>query len=241
MLQLALLEVKSVTKRFGGLTAVNAVDMVVEERQIVGLIGPNGAGKTTLFACIAGFHSVDSGEIYFDGKRITGLTPDEICRAGLVRTFQIVKVLSKLTVLENVMIGAFLRNKNVPIARKKAMEVLDLCGLTRIADMKGAALTIADKKRVEVARALATEPKMILLDEVMAGLTPKESQDAIELIHKIRDAGITILMVEHVMEIIMPISDHLVVLDSGTKIAEGTAEEVAKNERVVHAYLGVKP
>ncbi|MGB9825975.1 MAG: ABC transporter ATP-binding protein, partial [Desulfofundulus sp.] len=154
---------------------------------------------------------------------------------------QIVKPLSKLTVLENVMIGAFLRNKSVPIARKKAMEVLDLCGLTPIADMKGAALTIADKKRVEVARALATEPKMILLDEVMAGLTPKESQDAIELIHKIRDAGITILMVEHVMEIIMPISDHLVVLDSGTKIAEGTAEEVAKNERVVHAYLGVKP
>lgn len=238
---MALLEVEAVTKKFGGLTAVNAVSMTIEEGQIVGLIGPNGAGKTTLFACIAGFHKVDSGEIRFAGRRITGLTPNQICEAGLVRTFQIVKILGKLTVLENVMVGTFLRDKSVAGARRKASEVLDICGLTPLADVKGSSLTIADKKRVEVARALATDPKLILLDEVMAGLTPKESQAAIELIHKIRGMGITILMVEHVMEIIMPISDHLVVLDSGTKIAEGTAVEVARNEKVVHAYLGVKP
>ena len=235
-----LLEVKSVTKRFGGLTAVNSVNMSIEKGNIVGLIGPNGAGKTTLFNCIAGYYQPDSGEIWFDGIRIDGMKPHEICTKKLARTFQIVKILNKLTVLDNVMVGAFLNNKNVKLAKNKAREILDFCNLTNVSDIKGSDLTIGDKKRVEVARTIATNPKLILFDEVMAGLNPKEGQEAIQLIYKVRDLGITILMVEHVMEIIMPISDRIVVLDLGSKIMEGTAAEVSKNEKVINAYLGVK-
>ena len=235
-----LLEVKSVTKRFGGLTAVNSVNMSIEKGNIVGLIGPNGAGKTTLFNCIAGYYQPDSGEIWFDGIRIDGMKPHEICTKKLARTFQIVKILNKLTVLDNVMVGAFLNSKNVNLAKNKAREILDFCNLTNVSDVKGSDLTIGDKKRVEVARTIATNPKLILFDEVMAGLNPKEGQEAIQLIYKVRDLGITILMVEHVMEIIMPISDRIVVLDLGSKIMEGTAAEVSKNEEVINAYLGVK-
>lgn len=235
-----LLEVKSVTKRFGGLTAVNSVNMSIEKGKIVGLIGPNGAGKTTLFNCIAGYYQPDSGEIWFDGIRINGMKPHEICTKKLVRTFQIVKILNKLTVLDNVMIGAFLNNKNVNLAKNKAREILDFCNLTNVSNVKGSDLTIGNKKRVEVARTIATDPKLILFDEVMAGLNPKEGQEAVNLIYKVRDLGITILMVEHVMEIIMPISDRIVVLDLGKKIMEGTAAEVSKNEKVINAYLGVK-
>jgi len=235
-----LLEVRSVTKRFGGLTAVNSVNMSIEKGKIVGLIGPNGAGKTTLFNCIAGYYQPDSGEVWFDGIRIDGMKPHEICIKKLARTFQIVKILNKLTVLDNVMIGVFLHNKNVSLAKKKAREILDFCNLTNISDIKGSDLTIGDKKRVEVARTIATDPKLILFDEVMAGLNSKEGQEAINLIYKVRDLGITILMVEHVMEIIMPISDRIVVLELGRKIMEGTAAEVSKNEKVINAYLGVK-
>ena len=236
-----LLEVKGVVKRFGGLTAVDNVDMHVSEGEIVGLIGPNGAGKTTLFGCIAGYHKVTSGEIYFNGHRIDGMPPNKICALGLARTFQIVKSITKMTVLENIMVGAFMESKNVPRARKKATEIMDFCGLSHVADTKASAITIGDKKRLEVARALATNPKLILLDEVMAGLTGKESKDAVQLIFKIRDMGITVLMVEHVMEIIMPISNRMVVLDSGEKIAHGTPDEIARNEKVIEAYLGVAP
>lgn len=235
-----LLELRNVTKRFGGLIAVNSVNMSIEKGKIVGLIGPNGAGKTTLFNCIAGYYQPDSGEIWFDGIRIDGMKPHEICIKKLTRTFQIVKILNKLTVLDNVMVGAFLNNKNVKLAKNKAREILDFCNLTNISNIKGSDLTIGDKKRVEVARTLATDPKFILFDEVMAGLNPKEGQEAIQLIYKVRDLGITILMVEHVMEIIMPISDRIVVLDLGSKIMEGTAAEVSKNEKVINAYLGVK-
>lgn len=235
-----LLEVRNVTKRFGGLTAVNSVNMSIEKSKIVGLIGPNGAGKTTLFNCIAGYYRPNSGEIWYDGIRIDGMKPHEICKKKLTRTFQIVKILNKLTVLENVMVGAFLNNKNVNLAKNKAREILDFCNLTNISNIKGSDLTIGDKKRVEVARTIATDPKLILFDEVMAGLNPKEGQEAIQLIYKVRDLGITILMVEHVMEIIMPISDRIVVLDLGSKIMEGTAAEVSKNEEVINAYLGVK-
>ena len=235
-----LLEVKSVTKRFGGLTAVNSVDMNIKKGEIVGLIGPNGAGKTTLFNCIAGYYQPDAGEIWFNGIRIDGMKPHEICTKRIGRTFQIVKILNKLTVLDNVMVGAFLHNKNVSLAKKKAMEILNFCNLRNVSDVKGSDLTIGDKKRVEVARTIATDPKLILFDEVMAGLNPKEGQEAINLIYKVRDLGITILMVEHVMEIIMPISDRIVVLELGRKIMEGTADEVSKNEKVINAYLGVK-
>lgn len=238
---MALLEVKGVTKKFGGLTAVNSVDLAVEEGQIVGLIGPNGAGKTTLFNCIAGLLHLDAGEVWFEGVRIDGKKPWEICQKKLVRTFQIVKILSRLTVLENVMIGAFLTNKNVKETRKKAKEILDFCGLSPLANEKGNNLTIGNKKRVELARALATNPRMILFDEVMAGLNPKEGQEAIQLIHQVvRNLGITILMVEHVMEIVMHISDRIVVLDLGKKIMEGTVDEVTKNQKVIDVYLGVK-
>ncbi len=236
---MVLLEIKNVTKKFGGLTAISSIEMNIEKGQIVGLIGPNGAGKTTLFNCIAGCYCPNEGDVYFQGTKITGLRPDEISQKGLARTFQIVKILNKLTVLENVMIGAFLRNKNVHAARKKALEIIQFCGLSHISDLKGSSLTIGDKKRVEVARALATDPIIILFDEVMAGLNPKEGKDAVKLIYKIRDLGISILMVEHVMEIIMPISDKIVVLDLGKKIMEGTSEEVSKNEKVINAYLGV--
>ncbi|MDR1730942.1 MAG: ABC transporter ATP-binding protein [Synergistaceae bacterium] len=236
-----LLEVHDVTKRFGGLTAVGGVEMYVSRGEIVGLIGPNGAGKTTLFSCISGLYGIDSGEIWLDGHRIDGLSPHKICALKLARTFQIVKAITRMTVLENIMVGAFMVSKLVSGARERAREVMDFCGLSRLADVKAGALTIGDKKRLEVARALATEPELLLLDEVMAGLTARESQEAVELIFKIRNWGVTVLMVEHIMEIIMPISDRIVVLDSGLKIAEGRPEEIARDERVIEAYLGGTP
>lgn len=238
---MVILEVRNVSKKFGGLTAVNNVSLSITEGEIVGLIGPNGAGKTTLFSCISGYYKPDVGEVLFYGKPITGLRPNRVCKIGLTRTFQIVKTIERLSVLENVMIGVFLRDKNITSAREKAIEIVRFCGLDDVVKLRGGSLPIAYKKRIEVARALATNPKLMLLDEVMAGLTPKEGQDAIILIRKIRDIGTTILMVEHVMEIIMPISDRLVVLDSGIKIAEGIPSEIANNERVIEAYLGVKP
>lgn len=238
---MVILEAKNISKKFGGLIAVNNVSLSLIEGEIVGLIGPNGAGKTTLFNCISGYYKPDIGEVLFDGKPITGLRPNQVCKMGLARTFQIVKTIERLSVLENVMIGVFLRDKNITSAREKAMEIVRFCGLDDVIKTRGGSLPIAYKKRIEVARALATNPKLILLDEVMAGLTPKEGHDAVMLIRKIRDIGITILMVEHVMEIIMPISDRLVVLDSGIKIAEGTPSAIANNERVIEAYLGVKP
>ncbi|MDR1978524.1 MAG: ABC transporter ATP-binding protein [Synergistaceae bacterium] len=233
-----LLEIRGVSKRFGGLAAVDSVDMYVSRGEIVGLIGPNGAGKTTLFNCVAGHCGITGGEIYFDGRRIDGMSPNEICAMKLARTFQIVKSITRMTVLENIMVGAFMVSKRIPLAREWAREVMDFCGLSPLADAKAGSLTIGDKKRLEVARALATEPELLLLDEVMAGLTGKESRDAVELIYKIRNWGVTVLMVEHIMEIIMPISDRIVVLDSGTKIAEDTPEKIARDKKVIDAYLG---
>ncbi len=237
---MALLEVKQLTKNFGGLMANDHIDLELQEGEIVGLIGPNGAGKTTLFNCIAGFYPLSGGTVKFKGEDITGLPSNEICLRGIARTFQIVRVFKDLPVLDNVMVGAFNRTNYAGQARKKALEVLNFCGLMGKKSKLAGGLTIADKKRLEVAKAFATEPKLLMLDEAMAGLNQTETAEAIELVKKIRQAGITILLVEHVMEVVMPISNRVVVLEYGKKIAEDMPEKVIHNEEVIKAYLGDK-
>ncbi|MHB0869894.1 MAG: ABC transporter ATP-binding protein [Chloroflexota bacterium] len=237
---MALLEVEGLVKRFGGLIANDNVSLAVNEGEIVGLIGPNGAGKTTLFNCIAGFYRPEGGTIRFQGKSIEGKLPERVCKEGIARTFQIVRVFKGMSVLDNVMVGAYLRTGNNGEVRKHAMEVLRFTGLLPKKDMLASSLTIADKKRLELARALATRPKLLMLDEAMAGLNPSECQEAVEIIRTINARGVSILMVEHVMEIIMPISNRLVVLDYGKKIDEGAPEKVSKNPEVIKAYLGDK-
>ncbi|MCL5045420.1 MAG: ABC transporter ATP-binding protein [Actinobacteria bacterium] len=235
-----LLDVSNVTKKFGGVVANEDVSLRIDRGEIVGLIGPNGAGKTTLFKCIAGFHKVDRGTIKFEGHDVTGLPPESICLRGIARTFQIVRVFREMTVLENVLIGALSRMASVRTAKEKALKILDLTGLAGKKDQLGRALTIADKKRLEMARALATVPKLLLLDEVMAGLTPAEIKEAVRLVREVQRSGVTILMVEHVMEAIMPLADRLVVLHNGRKICEGPPGLAAQDERVIKAYLGGK-
>lgn len=235
-----LLEVDNLTKRFGGLVANDAVSLSVNEGEIVGLIGPNGAGKTTLFNCIAGIYAPEGGAIRFQGKDITRSTPDQVCQTGIARTFQIVRVFKEMTVLDNVMVGSYLRSAGSAEARKLALEVLRFTGLLPKKDRLASALTIADKKRLELSRALATRPKLLMLDEAMAGLNPTECQEAVQIIRSINSEGVTVLMVEHVMEILMPISQRVVVLDYGKKIDEDVPERVAKNPNVIKAYLGEK-
>jgi branched-chain amino acid transport system ATP-binding protein len=235
---MSLLETRNVTKRFGGLTAVNEVNINVEQGQIVGIIGPNGAGKTTLFNCIAGAFPPTSGEILLEGESIAGKKPYQACGLGISRTFQVVKPFAQKTVLYNVMVGAFAKT-NVPgHAREKSLEVLDFLQLSPKKDIVAKNLTLPDRKRLELARALATEPKILLLDEVMAGLRPSEIGDMIKLIGKVRDSGVTILVVEHLMQAIMSLSDNIFVLNFGGLIAQGTPAEIASNEEVIKAYLG---
>jgi branched-chain amino acid transport system ATP-binding protein len=237
---MALLEVKALTKNFGGLMANDHVDLQVNEGEIVGLIGPNGAGKTTLFNCISGFYPLSSGQVLFRGEDITGLLSNEICLKGIARTFQIVRIFKDMPVLDNVMVGAFNRTGSASVARKKAMEVLDFCGLIPQKGMLAGGLTIANKKRLELAKAFATGPSLLMLDEAMAGLNQTETAEAVELVKKIRKSGVTVLLVEHVMEVVMPISNRVVVLDYGRKIAEDTPQKVINNEEVIKAYLGDK-
>jgi branched-chain amino acid transport system ATP-binding protein len=233
-----LLSLKQLTKEFGGLTAVHEVSLDLNAGEILGLIGPNGAGKTTLFNMISGSFLPTSGRIYFHDEDITDRPPHKICRMGIARTFQIVKPFARLSVVDNVMVGAFLRMRQARPAEEKAREVVDFVGLRPYADRPAQTLTTAGRKRLELARALATDPQLLLLDEVMAGLTPTESRAIVELIHKIREAEVTILVIEHVMKAIMSLSDRVAVLHHGELIAIDTPVSIASDERVVEAYLG---
>jgi len=237
---MSLLSISGVAKRFGGLLANDDISFEVGEGEIIGLIGPNGAGKTTLFSCIAGYFPVTAGTIAFEGRRISGLPPEAICRRGIARTFQIVRVFKEMSVLENVMVGAFLSTSSRGEAEAHARAVLGRVGLSGKAESFARSLTVSEQKRVQLARALATRPRLLLLDEVMAGLTPQEITEAVSLVRTFREDGLTMIVVEHVMEAVMPISDRVVVLDYGKKIAEGAPGEIVRDERVIEAYLGVK-
>jgi branched-chain amino acid transport system ATP-binding protein len=233
-----ILEARNVTKRFGGLVAVNKAEMSVVKGRITGLIGPNGAGKTTFFNLLSGFMQPDEGEIVFNGQNLNGLRPSQICKLGMTRTFQIVKPFPELTVLENVMIGAFNKTGSTKHAKEIALDVLELVEFFDQAKMSAGALPVAGRKRVEVAKALATQPELLLLDEVLAGLTPTEMQKMIAVLGKVRDAGITIVIVEHVMAVIMSLCDHIVVINNGENIASGNPQEISVNPAVMEAYLG---
>lgn len=235
---MALLEVNKVVKQFGGLTAVNEVDMMVKEGQIVGVIGPNGAGKTTLFNCIAGAFAPTSGSILFNGFDISGKKPYEICEQGITRTFQVVKPFGSKTVLYNTVVGAFANTNSLHEAESKAIEVLKILDLYDKRNTVAKSLTLPERKRLELARALATEPKLLLLDEVMAGLRPSEVTEMIPVIKKINKVGVSIIIVEHIMQAIMNLSEKVYVINFGKKIAEGDPHEVVADPEVVKAYLG---
>jgi branched-chain amino acid transport system ATP-binding protein len=235
---MSFLEARNIVKRFGGLTAVANLNFSVEKGEILGIIGPNGSGKTTVFNLISRFFPLTSGEIYFKGARIDHLPAHKICELGIGRTFQVVKPLKRMSVLENVMAGAFLRTNSISQARQKAEEIIEFCGLSQYKEVEAKGLPIALRKRLEIARSLATGPELILLDETCAGLNPREAGEAIELIRRIRDAGITIIIVEHIMKVMMGISDRILAINFGSQIALGKPEEVAGQPEVIKAYLG---
>ncbi len=232
------LVIRGLSKRFGGLRAVQDVSFAVKENETVALIGPNGAGKTTSFNLITGFQRPDAGSVMAYGREIVGLKPHDVCAHGLARTFQVAKPFGAMTVLSNVMTGAFLRDKNTAAAREKAREAIEFVGLSAKEQTAAKDLTTIDQRRLEMARALATEPRLLLLDEVMAGLNPAEIDSAVALVGKLSQRGLTIVIVEHVMRAIMAVARHIVVLDHGQKIAEGTPKEIVENPEVIRAYLG---
>jgi branched-chain amino acid transport system ATP-binding protein len=236
-----MLEAKGVTKYFGGMAAVSAVDFIVGRGEIVGLIGPNGAGKTTLFNLISGALPLKSGEISFNGQKINGLSPYRICRMGMARTFQLVKVFNNMSVFQNILLASlFGRLKRIAPANaiREAEELQELLGLSKYSTTPARDLTLVNQKRLEVARALATGPELLLLDELMAGLNPTEVTQAMGLVTRIRDNGITVFMIEHVMKAIMSVCDRIIVLHHGEKIAEGTPGEIAVSKKVIEVYLG---
>jgi len=236
-----LLEGEKVTKSFGGLTAVSNVDFYVDKGEILGLIGPNGAGKTTLFNVISATLEPKSGEIRFKDKKITGLKPYQVCRLGIARTFQTVKIFASLTVFDNVRIASLFgtpHRVSPAQAEKSTVELLEFVGLSNVSFVPAAGLTLGNQKRLEVARALATEPELLLLDELMAGLNQTEVAQAMELVRQIQGRGITIIMIEHVMQAIMNVCGRIIVLDHGLKIAEGPPQEIANSKKVIEIYLG---
>ena len=234
----ALLEVRGLAKQFGALRALDGIDLDAAQGRLTGLIGPNGAGKSTAFGCISGALKPSAGSVLWRGRRIDGLPYHRVAGLGIARTYQVVQPFGDMTVREATTVGALLHHHRVAAAERKADEVLELVGLAHRANVPGHALTIADKKRLEVARALATQPQLLLLDEVMAGLTPSECQGAVALLRRILASGVTIVMVEHVMEVLMPVADHVVVLSAGKTIFTGSAAAAAQDPLVIEAYLG---
>ncbi|MGX1790339.1 ABC transporter ATP-binding protein [Bosea sp. NPDC055332] len=233
-----ILETISLTRRFGGLLANADIDLKVRRGEILGLIGPNGAGKSTLFNQIAGAYPPSSGRILFEGQDVSALSAPRRCGLGIARTYQVPRSFDSMSVLENVVVGAFARHASARAARALAFETLDYVGLEGRAAAPASELTPPEKRRLEMARALATKPKLLLLDEVMTGLTPSEAQKGVEIIRRVRDEGVTVIMVEHVMEIVMPLVDRAVVLNLGRVLAEGLPAEIVRNENVIAAYLG---
>lgn len=238
---MSFLEVKKVSRFFGGLAAIKDVSFEVRKGEILGLIGPNGAGKTTLFNVINGFYHPSRGDVFFQDRKISGFKPHQICQRGIARTFQVVKPLQRMSVLDNVVASSFLRARDKNHANEIARESLQFTGLYDDREVISKGLPLGKRKRLEIARALATQPEVLLLDESFAGLNPAELDESIGIIHRIKDRGITIMIIEHHMKVIMAISDRIVVLNYGEKIAEGSPLEIRENPLVVEAYLGVAP
>lgn len=233
-----ILRIEHLSKHFGGLKAVNDVSMNVEQGEIHALIGPNGAGKTTLFNLVSGFITPTSGHVFFNGHDVTGAKPYRLCSKGLVRTYQIVQPFRGMSTLDNVMVGGFTHTSKVAVAAEKAKRALEITKLDHKADVQARSLNLCEQKRLEVARALATEPKLIMLDEVMAGLNPSEVTEVMDIVLDIKKLGITVVIIEHIMQAVMSISDNITVISFGEKIAEGKPDEIATNPDVISVYLG---
>ena len=233
-----ILEVNDATKKFSGLMANEAITFQVEPGEVLGVVGPNGAGKTTLFNSLSGVHTLTRGSIVFNGTDITKMTSHQVCKLGIGRTFQIPQAITTLTVEENVLIGSLLHTDNMRAARERAAQVVEFCGLSALAKYPASILNVAQKKRLEIARAYATRPKLLLLDETMAGLTATERADSVELIRAINGEGVSILTIEHNMDVVMNVSNRVLVLNAGKVLTIGTPEEVTSNEAVIEAYLG---